>query len=104
MLVLLPKDEDTESGIYEEEHQSIGPLEQDEFMPHVEEFLKNKKYKPESLSIKKYVQLQKLASRFLLYKVWVYQRGMDGQHHLYVPTVVPQPMRHPNLDRPRKIV
>ena len=71
--------------VYEEEHRGVGTLEQDKFMPHVEEFLKNKKYKPESLSVKKYAQLQRLASRFLLYKAWVYRRGTDGQHHLYVP-------------------
>ena len=74
-----------ENGVHEEEHQGVGVLEQDEFMPHVEEFLKNKKYKPESLSIKKYVWLQRLVSRFLLYKARVYRRGTDGQHRLYVP-------------------
>ena len=85
VLALPPEDGDMENVVYEEEHWGVGTLEQDKFMPHVEEFLKNKKYKLESLSVKKYARLQKLASRFLLYKVPVYRRGMDGQHHLYVP-------------------
>ena len=62
MLVLPPEDGDMENGVYKEEHRGVGVLEQDEFMPHVEEFLKNKKYKPESLSIKKYIRATTEAS------------------------------------------
>ena len=62
-LALPPKGQDMETGVYAEEHRSIGALEQDEFMPHVEEFLKNRKYKPESLTVKKYARLQRLADR-----------------------------------------
>ena len=80
-----PVQEINESLPYKESHRSIGALDQDKLMPHIEERLKNKKYEPEGLTEKHLKRLPSLSNRFLLYKGRIYRRGVENQHRLYVP-------------------
>ena len=70
---------------YNELHRSVGAIEQDEFMPHIKERLKDHQYVPEGFSDKQKKRLFRLANRFLIYEGRIYRRGTEGQHRLFVP-------------------
>lgn len=70
---------------YNEEHRSKGALEQDQLMIHIEEWLKDRTYRPRAFTDQKYDRMRRLANRFLIYKDRIYRRGTEGQHRLYVP-------------------
>ena len=74
-----------QDAAYEESHRSIGAVQQDEYMPHVEAKLRDRGYRPIAFSDKELKRLDRLVSRFLIYKGKVYRRGSQGQHRLYVP-------------------
>ena len=78
-------DRSVESLHYHEAHRSVGAIEQDEYMPHVKQWLENHSYSPEGFSDKKRKRLFRLANRFLIYEGRIYRRGIEGQHRLYVP-------------------
>lgn len=75
---------DKDQEYYAEEHRSVGALEQDMMMPHVEELLKDRNYSPRGFSDRKLKKLQRLGSRCLIYKHRLYRRGNESQHRLYV--------------------
>ena len=70
---------------YDERHRSLGALEQDGLMPHVEAWLNNRAYVPKGFADKKLKRLSRLGGRFLLYDGRIYRRGVDSQHRLFVP-------------------
>jgi len=70
---------------YDENHRSAGALEQDNMMPHVECWLKDKGYMPRGFKEKERKRLPRLGNRFLIYEGRIYRRGVDSQHRLYVP-------------------
>ena len=76
--------EEKQEDYYAEDHRTVGGMEQDMMMPHVEELLKDRSYKPKGFSDKRMKKLQRLSSRCLLYKGWLYKRGRESQHRLYV--------------------
>ena len=76
---------DARGSHYHEAHRSVGAIEQDEYMPHVERWLEDRAYIPEGFSDKQVKRLLRLANRFLLYENRIYRRGTEGQHRLYVP-------------------
>ena len=82
----LPVEEesDPEQLQYEEAHRTPGAKEQDELMPHIEEWLKDRTYKPEGFTEKQLDKLQKVGNRFLIYKGRIYRRGRESQHRLFV--------------------
>ena len=69
---------------YDEAHRSVGAIQQDEFMIHIEKCLKNKSYRPKEFSDKQYKRLLRLCGRFLIHEDKIYRRGTEGQHRLYV--------------------
>jgi hypothetical protein len=69
---------------YDETHRSVGSIEQDAMMPHIEKWLNNRDYKPADYSEKQQKRFQRVVNRFLIYKGRVYRRGSEGQHRLYV--------------------
>lgn len=75
---------DKDQEYYAEEHRSVGAMEQDMMMPHVEELLKDRNYSPRGFSDRKLKKLQRLGSRCLIYKHRLYRRGNESQHRLYV--------------------
>jgi hypothetical protein len=77
--------DNAEEQYYSEEHRSVGAMEQDVLIPHVEKWLSNRDYKPKGFADKRLVRLQKFVNRFLLYKGRLYRRGTESQHRLYVP-------------------
>jgi hypothetical protein len=77
-------EDETEVQYYDESHRSVGAMEQDVLMPHIEKLLEDKAYKPKSFNAKQLGRLYRLVNRFLLYKRRVYRRGKDSQHRLYV--------------------
>jgi hypothetical protein len=81
----LPIEESRDTGIpYAKEHRSVGALQQDSLMTHVIARLRNKTYKPKGLTAEQHQRLERLTSRFLIYKDRVYRRGTDSQHRLFV--------------------
>lgn len=81
----LPREDDEKVKYYDETHRSLGALDQDEIMPHVEKWLLNRDYKPKAFTEKRQKRLQRLGNRFLIYKGRIYRRGQESQHRLYVP-------------------
>jgi len=83
----LPEEEGDkpDENYYDENHRSVGALEQDAMMQHIERWLDNRSYKPKDLPEKKQQKLLRIANRFLMYKGRIYRRGKDSQHRLYVP-------------------
>ena len=69
---------------YDEMHHSLGALDQNELMIHIERFLKDKKYRPKDFMDKQFERLLRLVNRFLIFKGRIYRRGIEGQHRLYV--------------------
>ena len=65
-------DEATDEKYYDENHRSVGALEQDALMSHIEKWLINKDYKPRDFTEKKLMRLWRLGIRFLIYKERVY--------------------------------
>lgn len=70
---------------YSEEHRSKGAMEQDQLMPHIEQLMKDRSYKPEEFTEKQIERLKRLVNRFLIYNNKIYRRVQEGQHRLYVP-------------------
>jgi hypothetical protein len=77
--------DDAEEQYYSEEHRSVGAMEQDVLIPHVEKWLSNREYKPKGFTDQRLEKLRKFVNRFLLYKGRLYRRGTESQHRLYVP-------------------
>lgn len=73
-----------EDNYYEEAHRTLGALEQEMMIPHVEARLRDRDYKPAGFKEKQLEKLDRLTSRFLLYKDRLYRRGNDSQHRLFV--------------------
>lgn len=69
---------------YDETHRSTGAIEQDQYMKHIAEWLRDHSYRPREFSDKKLKRLLRLVGRFLLYEGKIYRRGTEGQHRLYV--------------------
>ena len=74
----------TKERLYDERHRSVGALEQDEMMPHVAKWLRDKQYKPKNCTEKQHKKLWRLGNRFLIYEGRIYRRGVESQHRLYV--------------------
>ena len=85
-VLALPLDNDSEANKmkYDETHRSLGALDQDELMVHIERLLKDKKYRPKDFTDKRFERLLRLVNRFLIFKGRIYRRGIEGQHRLYV--------------------
>jgi hypothetical protein len=81
----LENDEEGDRHFYDEAHRSIGAMQQDELMPHIEKSLRDKMYRPEEYTEKQQTRLLKLRNRFLIFENRVYRRGVDSQHRLFVP-------------------
>lgn len=73
-----------EESHYPEEHRRPGAVAQDELIPHVERYLRNKHYRPKGMDNKKYKSFKTLANRFVIYEDRLYRRGYQSQHRLYV--------------------
>jgi hypothetical protein len=78
-------EENTTDSFYDETRRSVGAIEQDALMPHTEAWFKNKAYRPEGFSDKKYKRMLSFVKRFVKYEGRIYRRGMESQHRLYVP-------------------
>jgi ribosomal protein L21E len=76
-------DEPTER-YYPEEHRSPGAIGQDDLVPHIIEWFRDKSYRPQNFSEKKCKRLLDLTKRFVFYKDRLYRRGKESQHRLYV--------------------
>jgi Integrase zinc binding domain/RNase H-like domain found in reverse transcriptase len=70
---------------YEEEHRSVGAIQQDMYMPHIEKKLKDRTYTPQTFSEKELKRLERMVPRFIIYEQRLYRRGSQGPHRLYVP-------------------
>jgi len=81
----LESEREAEERPYDEAHRSPGAIAQDDLIPHIEQWLRNRKYKPEGFTDKQYERLLRLGNRFLLFEKRVYRRGKESQHRLYVP-------------------
>jgi hypothetical protein len=86
-VLALPVEDDVnvENIPYDEKHRTMGAQEQDELMPHIARWLKEKAYKPEGFTDKNLDKLRRVGNRFLVYKERIYRRGKESQHCLYVP-------------------
>ena len=69
---------ETENLPYDERHRSIGALDQDNLMSHIELWLKDRTYLPEGFSEKKTKRFLRLVNRFLLFNEKIYRRGQDS--------------------------
>jgi hypothetical protein len=78
------KPDEDKDNYYAEEHRSVGALEQDMMMPHINKWLKNRNYKPKGFDERRLKKMQRLGSRCLFYKDRLYRRGVESQHRLFV--------------------
>jgi len=82
----LPLQDDSEAKekYYDESHRSVGAIQQDEWMQHIAEWLRDRNHKPRGFTDKQLERLQRLGNRFLLFEGRIYRRGMEMQHRLYI--------------------
>ena len=81
----LPMDDGKIMDSYDESQRSLGAIDQDSLMSHVEQRLRDKNYEPRGLSEKQIKRFPTFVRRFLIYKERIYRRGSESQHRLYVP-------------------
>ena len=84
LALLLEEQDDDRNLYYEESQRSIGAIEQDMMMSHIQERLCDRKYIPDKFDGKRQKKFERLVNRFLMYKGRVYRRGNENQHRLYV--------------------
>ena len=80
----LQTEEEAKEKPYEESHRSTGAIIQDELIPHIEKWLRDRTYKPDDFTEKQCERLRRLGNRFLIYEGRIYRRGIERQHRLYV--------------------